>query len=158
MKYQRILVPYDGSEHAQGALSTACSIAKESEGATVYVVNVVPMTVNPSIALVDPATGASSTFAQKGDFAQEFDSALLGITKEMEAELSSVVEGLPANRVVMETVADPSPVNGLSAYAKERDCDLIVMGRRGLGAIRGMLGSVSYGILRSVDIPVLTVK
>ncbi len=158
MKYQRILVPYDGSEHAQSALSTACSIAKDSEGATVYVVNVVPMTVSPSVALVDPSTGASSSFAAKGDFTQEFDSALLGITKEMEAELAGVVEGLPANRVVMETVADPSPVNGLVSYIKERDCDLVVMGRRGLGAIRGMLGSVSYGVLRSVEVPVLTVK
>ena len=32
------------------------------------------------------------------------------------------------------------------------------LGRRGLGALRGMLGSVSFGVLRSVDVPVLTVK
>ena len=32
------------------------------------------------------------------------------------------------------------------------------MGRRGLGAIRGMLGSVSFGVLRATDVPVLTVK
>ncbi len=158
MKYQRILVPYDGSSHSQSALSLACSIAKESEGATVYVVNVVPMTVTPAIALNDPSTGAASTFADKGDFTQQFDNVLLGINHDMEQELSSVVEGLPKNRVVMEAVADPSPVNGLVSYAQERNCDLVVMGRRGLGAIRGMLGSVSYGLLRAVDIPVLTVK
>lgn len=46
----------------------------------------------------------------------------------------------------------------LSRYAEEHDCDLIVMGRRGLGAIRGMLGSVSFGVLRATDVPVLTVK
>ena len=32
------------------------------------------------------------------------------------------------------------------------------MGRRGLGALRGMLGSVSYAVLRNADMPVLTVK
>lgn len=31
-------------------------------------------------------------------------------------------------------------------------------GRHALGALRGMLGSVSYGVLRSVEVPVLTVK
>ena len=36
--------------------------------------------------------------------------------------------------------------------------DCIVMGRRGLGAIRGAIGSVSYSVLRSVDLPVLIVK
>ena len=35
---------------------------------------------------------------------------------------------------------------------------LVVMGRRGLGALRGRIGSVSFGVLRSVDVPVLTVK
>ena len=54
------------------------------------------------------------------------------------------------------------PGNALAAvladYAKHHDVDLIVMGRRGLGAIRGMLGSVSYSLLRETDIPVLTVK
>ena len=58
----------------------------------------------------------------------------------------------------MEAQLSPSPVDGISAYASEHDCDLIVMGRRGLGALRGMLGSVSYGVLRTAEIPVLTVK
>ena len=48
--------------------------------------------------------------------------------------------------------------DALVYYAKKHDADLIVMGRRGLGGLRGMLGSVSYGVLHGADIPVLTVK
>ena len=38
------------------------------------------------------------------------------------------------------------------------DVDLVVMGCRGLDAVRGMIGSVSAAVLRSVDCPVLVVK
>ena len=51
-----------------------------------------------------------------------------------------------------------SPVEGIADYVRSHDIDLVVMGRRGLGALRGMIGSVSFGVLRSVDVPVLTVK
>ena len=52
----------------------------------------------------------------------------------------------------------PSPVDGINDFAKEHGCDLIVMGSRGLDVLRGMLGSVSYGVLRSAEIPVLVAK
>ena len=57
-----------------------------------------------------------------------------------------------------ENLPEGIVVASLADYAKHHDIDLIVMGRRGLGAIRGMLGSVSYSLLRETDIPVLTVK
>ena len=34
----------------------------------------------------------------------------------------------------------------------------MTMRSRGLGVLRGMLGSVSYGVLRSAEIPVLVAK
>ena len=60
--------------------------------------------------------------------------------------------------VVADAVIATSPVEGIADYVRSHDIDLVVMGRRGLGALRGMIGSVSFGVLRSVDVPVLTVK
>ena len=71
--------------------------------------------------------------------------------------LGKDMQGIHA-KLVIETRLAGSPVEGITNYAMDHRCDLIVMGRRGLGALRGMLGSVSYGVLRSADIPVLTVK
>ena len=61
-------------------------------------------------------------------------------------------------QIVADAVISSSPVEGIADYVKSHDIDLVVMGRRGLGALRGMIGSVSFGVLRSVDVPVLTVK
>ena len=68
-----------------------------------------------------------------------------------------VIEDI-ADIVTIDVVAGTAPAEALARYADKNGCDLIVMGRRGLGAIRGMLGSVSFGLLRSTDVPVLTVK
>ena len=54
MKYQRILVPYDGSEHSHAAFATARNLALASDDAIIYVINVVPMSVASSIELTEP--------------------------------------------------------------------------------------------------------
>ena len=75
----------------------------------------------------------------------------------VEEDLAADVEGL-GDRLQIAAVAATAPADALARYAEKNDVDLIVMGRRGLGAIRGMLGSVSFGVLRATEIPVLTVK
>lgn len=64
----------------------------------------------------------------------------------------------PVAQVVTDAIISASPVEGIAEYVERQGIDLVVMGRRGLGALRGMLGSVSFGVLRSVEVPVLTVK
>jgi nucleotide-binding universal stress UspA family protein len=47
----------------------------------------------------------------------------------------------------------------IAQYAKDKGCDQIVMGTRGLGALGGMLmGSVTTELLRLTDLPVTLVK
>ena len=43
-------------------------------------------------------------------------------------------------------------------YARRKKCDLIVMGRRGLGGLRQFVGSVTKEVLHRVDLPVMTIK
>lgn len=157
MKYEKILVPYDGSEHAQAAFTTARDLALSSGNTMLYVINVVPMSATFSFQTTDPITG-SPTLPEWHDYTDQIDQALASVQEEMHNELVGFFDGLPDEQVHMEAVANPAPVQGIVEYAENHDCDLIVMGRRGLGTVRGMLGSVSYGILRATTIPVLTVK
>ena len=55
-------------------------------------------------------------------------------------------------------VVNGSPHDSITAYADEGGYDCIVMGHRGLGAVRGMLGSVCYSVLHKTNVPVLIVK
>lgn len=158
MKYRRILVPFDGSDHAQGAFTTARSLAMQSDETEIFVVNVVPMALASSLSSGDPITSGASAFIDQEGYTAMVDAALENIKKEIDDVVDPLLDGLPAERVHTDVVTYPSAVSGITEYASNHDCDLIVMGRRGLGGIRGVLGSVSYGVLRVVDIPVLTVK
>ena len=63
-----------------------------------------------------------------------------------------------ACKVITNAIVSASAVEGIADYVTNNDIDLVVMGRRGLGRLSGMIGSVSFGVLRSVDVPVMTVK
>ena len=76
-----------------------------------------------------------------------------GVKKDLAEEIGKL-----GDRAVVDVVTFPSTARAIADFADKHDIDLIVMGRRGLGAIRGMIGSVSYSVLGQVDIPVLTVK
>ncbi|MFC7115166.1 universal stress protein [Natronoarchaeum sp. GCM10025703] len=54
---------------------------------------------------------------------------------------------------------DGSPRRAIVEYADGHDCDLIVMGTHGRGGInRLLMGSVTEGVIRTSDRPVLTVQ
>ena len=56
-------------------------------------------------------------------------------------------------------VVTGEPVDEIVAYANAIDADLIVVGSRGLGAVKSvLLGSVSTGVLHEAGRPVLVVR
>lgn len=49
------------------------------------------------------------------------------------------------------------PASTITALARELDADEIVLGARGLGRVRALLGSVSHDVLHLADRPVLVI-
>ena len=51
------------------------------------------------------------------------------------------------------------PAQVIARYARDKKCDQIVMGTRGLGSVAGvLLGSVATKVIHLVDLPILLVK
>lgn len=158
MSFKNILVPYDNSDHAKNALKEAIDLAQGVEGAAIHVVEVAAPPqdlVYSSINQTGFGVGVST--ASQEDFAQIVEDRNEKSDKQLQDNIVSIVEGFDGE-LTAEVIFGIYTIETIIDAAKHYDCDLIVMGCRGLGAIRGALGSVSYGVLRSVDIPVLVVK
>ena len=157
MLYSKIMVPYDGSEHAKHALEYAKGLAGASD-AKIAIVHVVPSGVMgvDQVGTEGSLDGVPFGMLNYDKYEGVVKAALDQAKEKVEENLSGLTDG--TDDVVIDVIAGTSPADALARYADKNGCDLIVMGRRGLGAIRGMLGSVSFGLLRATDVPVLTVK
>ena len=76
--------------------------------------------------------------------------------KALEAARNAL-EGAGIPHVFHIGVGDPAEV--IAQYAREKGCDQIFMGTRGLGRIAGMLlGSVATKVIHLTNVPLLLVK
>jgi hypothetical protein len=136
---KNILVPVDGSEGADRAIEKAVMLA-EICGAKLnflYVANINQLAINAvlSDAILDSVTKAGNVIL---DRALEMVSA--GVAKESFSDTGS-------------------PAVVILDFAETNDIDLIVMGSRGLGVVKGvLLGSVSQYVVEQSKCPVLVVK
>ncbi|WP_339848542.1 universal stress protein [Paenibacillus sp. FSL W7-1088] len=138
---KRILVAVDGSDHAHKALEQAVDLAESlKQPASLMIVH-----VNPSISLNEPALGVDLEAR---------------IAEEGQHIIQPVNELLAARSVHYETLLIAGdPVNEICRVAKDRDCDLIVMGTAGKSMLAEIVvGSVSHGVLKHAGCPVMTVK
>ncbi|TJY41128.1 universal stress protein [Cohnella pontilimi] len=141
--YQHILAAYDGSEASRKALQQAVAIAKGAPGTKLTVVHAL---YQPTYAFGEFGFIPPEDYDRR---VKEYEAKLLDEAKDQAASLSNVdfavLTGYPASAIL--------------EYAKQNNCDLIVMGSRGLGAVREwMLGSVSHYVVQRAQIPVLIVK
>lgn len=146
LHFKKILVPYDGSDHAKKALKEAVSIAETCEDAKLFVATVVyPV---PSTVVI----AEEHAFV----FDAERNTESMKIKETTQKEIRKL---LPSDipHEILFNIGNPGSV--LLSLAKEHDCDLIVMGSRGRGALKSLLlGSVSAHLVSNAHCPVLVIK
>lgn len=144
--FRTIILAYDGSDHAKRAVPVACDVALRY-GAALWLCHT-PEGGGASIA-VDPFVGAIGAPPSPEELAASAKIVL------DEAEAMVVAAGA---KVVGRRVGSVAASDDVAALAEELKADLIVMGRRGRGAVAGLLfGSASQEVQRSAPCAVLTV-
>ena len=140
---KKILVSVDGSENSKKALIKAKEIA-ELKTSDVYILTVVEnLKGNPYTVSQDYQNETTKTNIQRGE--------------EILKEAIEMFKDYPGLVKADYKVGDI--VDKIIEVAEEKDVDLIVMGRRGLGTFsRAFLGSISNKVLNNVNKSVLIVK
>jgi nucleotide-binding universal stress UspA family protein len=139
--YERVLVPTDGSDAATAAAEHAIDLAATCD-ATVHALYVVDVRMSPISTGMDRE--AVLDLLDRSDH-----QPVASVTALAEAA------GVP----VVEAIRLGVPHETIRAHAAEHDIDLVVMGTHGrTGLERTLLGSVTERVLRTVDVPVLTVR
>ena len=145
--YRHILIPTDGSELAERAVTHGLSLAK-FVGAKVTAI------------IAQESVGTWLSFAESGTV-----EAFVKYTEQIKKHGVSVLDraanaakqtGVPCDTIQAE---DVQPYEAIIAAATDRGCDLIVMashGRSGLSAV--VLGSVTNKVLTHTKVPVLVVQ
>lgn len=141
---QNILVPIDGSDAALRALKAAIKMAQQqNEVCTLHVLNIQPPIVSNNAARFFTADVLKSYYDDAG--------------KEALANAKKLLATLDIPHHIYIEVGPVIDI--IEKYVNEYNCDHIVMGTRGLGAVPGLLlGSVATKVLNAVDIPVTLIK
>ena len=137
--YMNILVPLDGSKDSQKALLQACDLAKiyQSNLILVYVVD-----KSPTLNLLDRK--------EYLEILRKFGNKVL-----IKGKQTAKNNGLDATTIVKEG----NITNEIVKLAKNKKCNLIIMGSKGLGATaRFFLGSVSNKLANNSPCSLLIVK
>jgi nucleotide-binding universal stress UspA family protein len=145
--YRHILIPTDGSELAEQAVTNGLSLAKFL-GAKVTVIIVEQQ---EPIWLGATAFGEHAALVEPGKYTEQIKIyAASAVNRAADAAKQA---GVTCDTV---QVKDAQPYQAIIATAADRGCDLIVMashGRSGLSAV--VLGSVTNKVLTHTKIPVL---
>jgi len=139
----KILVAVDGSEPALDAVRHALQLLQSGLQASLVLATVqepvylYELVLPPDAAVLERVTGAVGGRALAG------------------AEALLKASGVPYER----EIASGEPAPALIDVAHRHGCDAIIMGARGMGALRSaLLGSVSQHVVRNAAVPVTIVK
>ncbi len=159
MLYKKLLVAYDGSEPSQEALIVAKDLIGDTPDATMHILSVIPLgAVGVGVeSPIEPIGSVQQIFPDIQTYEALLTSAKQSTIESVREQTENVLKDLRCH-VTVDAVAASKPASGICEYAEEEKVDMIVMGCRGMGALRSVLGSVSYAVLHQADCPVVTVK
>ena len=146
----RILVPLDGSDHAEKALLWSLDLA-EKYGASIELLTIIPI---PKMFMtgVYSKSGEIPLFGPTPKEMQKFAETML------KDELNKAKNRSPSLKISTK-ILEGNPSDKIIEAAKEGDFNLIVMGSRGLGKTKEFfLGSVSDRVACESKITVVIVK
>ena len=136
--FDTVIIATDGSQSVQRAVTVALDLARrfDAEVHALYVVD------------------ASDVESSPERLRDEMQDAL---EERGRAALSAVGEA--AARDVVTAVREGRPATEIDDYAREHDAEMVAMGTRGRhGENRFLIGSVAERVVRTCDVPVLTVR
>ena len=145
---KRILVTTDGSPASNRAVDLAAHMAVKHE-ASFYLLNVIrEMQLPPELKKMAKVENIGSARQDVLEFVAE---RILG-----DAERRAKRKGVKA---VRKATRQGDPATAIAKYAQRNKIDLIVMGTRGLGGVKGMLmGSVSRKVANACNVNLLIVR
>jgi nucleotide-binding universal stress UspA family protein len=140
---RKVLVPVDGSSNSDRAVRHVVELARNNPALEICLLNVQPEIDDWQVRRFLKKEEVEAMEESKGGDALQSARALLD---------AAGVRYTPM--VLIGPVAET-----IARTALEQDCDGIVMGTRGLGAVAGMLlGSVTSKVIHLADVPVTLVK
>jgi nucleotide-binding universal stress UspA family protein len=144
--YQKILVPLDGSELAECALSHVKSLVQEGSMVDVTLLNVFSF----DLPWIDE-------YSQRIDI-NAIREPLIASSKKYLAEVESRLSSKGIT-VKTESLEAKGPADAITDYAQKKGIELIVMSTHGYtGFKKLMLGSVAFGVLNQSPVPVLLIR
>jgi nucleotide-binding universal stress UspA family protein len=138
--FKNILLAFDGSEHSRKAATLAGNLARQQPEATIW-----------AACIVDPIPSGIG----EPNFSQLASERSMTGQQAIDEAIRLIGDGVDIRRELLFGSAAESIIT----VAETRQCDLIVMGTRGLGALRGLLlGSQTQKVVSLTNCPVLLVK
>lgn len=142
--FSKVLVAYDGSELSKKALQMAAAFSKENPSLQIEIIHVYQI---PTIAIGEgvytPTAHAAFNYYENAE-------KTLEEAKETISATTNNVNAVLKEGTFAKTIVD---------YASEAECDLVLIGSRGLSGIKEyFLGSVSHYVVQKSNVPVLIVK
>lgn len=144
----RILVTTDGSAASNRAIDLAAHMAIKHD-ASLYLLNVIrEMQLPPELKKMAKVENIGQARQDVLDFVAD---KIIG-----DAERRAKRKGVKS---VRKATGHGDPATAIAKYAQRNKIDLIVMGTRGLGRVKGMLmGSVSRKVANACNVNLLVVR